>query len=83
MLEKVKVPMPTKHIIKRKNKANIVYIYYVLKSYRNEKGQPTCDSISIGKLDKETGMLVPNDNYFDYFDCELIVNVKGEKNEFK
>lgn len=80
MLEHIKVPMPEHHIIKRKNKANIIYIYYVIKSYRNEKGQPTSDTISIGKLDTRTGMLVPNDNYFDYFDCEITIKVNGAKN---
>lgn len=78
MLEFIKVPMPEHKIVKVKKK-DITYIYYVLKSYRNEKGQPTSKTTLIGKKDDKSGMLIPNANYFNYFDCEIIINYKGEK----
>lgn len=80
MLNIIKVEMPKDrvYIIKR-NKSQTPYVYYVLKTYRNKKGQPTNDNILIGKKDEETGMLIPNDNYFTVFDCEIIINVKGVK----
>lgn len=82
MLKIIKVNMPKRKIytiIRGKN--NTCYVYYTLRAYRNKKGQPTSDSILIGKKDKETGMLIPNDNYFDLFDCDIIINVRGLKNE--
>lgn len=82
MLDLIKVPMPDKKVYCSK-KNNIIYVYYILKAYRNKKNQPTCDSILIGKKDIETGMLIPNSNYFNYFDCEIIVNVKGVKDEHR
>lgn len=33
-------------------------MYYVTVTYRNERGKPTCDRISIGRLDEETEKLM-------------------------
>ena len=80
MLSKIKVPMPLKNIycIKR-GKNNICYVYYILKTYRNNKGQPTNDAILIGKKDEETALLIPNDNYFDRFNCTIkVFNKEGK-----
>ena len=33
-------------------------MYYVTVAYRNERGKPTCDRISIGRLDEETEKLM-------------------------
>ena len=80
MLSFIKVDLPKdKIVISKSGKSQIKYVYYILKSYRNKKGQPTGKFISIGKYDEETNKLIPNDNFFDIFDCEVIVKVKGEK----
>jgi transposase len=39
-----------------------------LRYYRNAKGQPTNDRILIGKLDRETGKLIPNSKYWELYD---------------
>lgn len=74
----IKVELPEKKIIKVKVR-DMVYIYHVLRTFRNEKGQPTNERILIGKLDKDTGMLIPNANFFEIYDCEVTVVVKGLK----
>ena len=61
-----KVPMPQRGIIKYKSKGT-TYVYYITRIYRNEKGKPTNDRISIGKIDEETGMLIPNRNYYEIY----------------
>ncbi|MDR2460029.1 MAG: hypothetical protein LBE38_04490 [Deltaproteobacteria bacterium] len=33
------------------NSSNYPAVYKVLKTYRNEKGQPTCERVNIGKFD--------------------------------
>jgi transposase len=60
------VPLPNRGIIKYKSK-NATYIYHITRIYRNDKGNPTNDRISIGKIDEETGMLIPNKNYYEIF----------------
>jgi len=62
----VKVPLP-EHGIAYKKVAGKTYVYYVTATYRNEKGQPTCDRSSIGRLDEESGMLIPNRNYYEIY----------------
>lgn len=61
-----KVSMPQRGIIKYKNKET-TYVYYITRIYRNEKGKPTNDRVSIGKIDEETGMLIPNRNYYEIY----------------
>lgn len=61
------VPLPKKRITYKKGPNNSKYVYYVIRSYRNQKGNPTSDEKSIGKLDEKTNMLIPNRNYFDLF----------------
>ncbi|MDI9469770.1 MAG: transposase [Bacillota bacterium] len=61
------VPLPDKRITYKKGRGDTRYVYYTLRAYRNERGQPTSDEMSIGKLDNETGMLIPNRNYFELF----------------
>jgi hypothetical protein len=80
MLDIVKIKMPEKNVYTVKRGINkIPYVYYVLKTYRNDKGQPTNDSVLIGKKDNETGLLIPNDKFFTIFDCDITINVKGLK----
>ena len=66
-MAKKMVPLPKKKITYKKGKGDTRYVYYTLRAYRNEKGQPTSDEISIGKLDNATGMLIPNMNYYGLF----------------
>jgi transposase len=63
---KIQVPLPESGIIVRSN-TPCPYVYKVLRTFRNEKGQPTNTRQLIGKLDPETGMLIPNDNYYIHF----------------
>ncbi len=62
--ERVEIPP---HCVKVPNGKNI-YIHYTLRAYRNEKGQPTNERVSIGKLDPETGKLIPNSRYYQIFE---------------
>ena len=62
----VKVKLP-EHGIAYKKVSGKTYVYYVTASYRNEKGQPTCDRSAIGRLDEESGMLIPNRNYYEIY----------------
>ena len=62
--ERVEIPP---HCVKVPNGKN-VYIHYTLRSFRNEKGQPTNERVSIGKLDSETGKLIPNNRYYEIFE---------------
>ena len=43
----VKVPVPEHGAVKRRM-GDKIYLYYATAVYRNEKGQPTCDRVSIG-----------------------------------
>lgn len=61
-----KVPLPKRGIVKYKSK-NATYVYHITRIYRNEKGKPTNDRVSIGKIDEETGMLIPNRNYYEIY----------------
>ena len=80
MLNIIKVDVPKdKTFIAKSGKNQIKYVYYILKSYRNEKGQPTGKTISIGKYDEEENKLIPNDNFFEIFDCEITIKVNGLK----
>ena len=60
----VLVEMPAHCVRAKKDKA--VYVQYTIRAYRNEKGKPTSERVSIGKEDPETGMLIPNRNYYEY-----------------
>lgn len=62
----IKEPMPTKKVSKKKKNQHI-YVYYTTRAYRNKNGKPTSDEISIGKFDKKSKMLIPNDNYFEIY----------------
>lgn len=62
----VKVDLP-EHGIAYKKVAGKRYVYYVTACYRNEKGTPTCERSSIGRLDEESGKLIPNRNYYEIY----------------
>lgn len=62
----VKVPLPDSGIwVRRASKYK--YVYKVLETYRNAKGQPTNKARSIGRLDPASGMLIPNNAYYEYY----------------
>lgn len=61
-----KVPIPEHGTVKRKM-GDKIYLYYATAVYRNEKGQPTSDRVSIGRYDEESGMLIPNRNYYEVY----------------
>ena len=48
----VKVAIP-EHGVVKKRMGDKIYLYYATAVYRNEKGQPTCDRVSIGRYDEE------------------------------
>lgn len=64
--ENIKVKMP-EHCVKVP-KNGTTYIQYTVRAYRNKQGKPTSERIAIGKLDEETGMLIPNRNYYEMFE---------------
>lgn len=74
------VKMPSSGVsINRSAKAKIPYVYYIGKGYRNAKGQPTSSKILIGRLDEQSGMLIPNNRYFDLYGgspraCDIEIN---------
>lgn len=80
MLDIIKVPLPKKKIVKEKRNEKI-YVFYVLKTFRNNKNQPTNKRVSIGRLDEDTNMLIPNDTFFKYFECKINIEFVGEKND--
>jgi transposase len=61
------VSMPTEKITYKKGSGGAVYVYRTIRAYRNDKGKPTSDEVAIGKKDQDSGMLIPNANYFDYY----------------
>ena len=80
MLKNIKVNIPTKGcIINANNAGGIPYVYYATHYYRDETGRPRTTRVSIGKKEEESGMLIPNDNYFELFDVEVIVRERGIK----
>ncbi len=62
----IKVAMPEHGAVKRRM-GDKVYVYYATAVYRNEKGQPTSDRVSIGRYDEESGKLIPNRNYYEVY----------------
>ena len=66
------VPMPDTRVVFSK-KAGNTYAYYITRSYRNEKGQPTNDRVIIGRKDDKTGKLVPNDRYFEIYGTKIVI----------
>ena len=78
-MDRLLVDMPNKKIYKQKRYEDKIYVYYTTKAYRNKNGKPTSDSIMIGIEDTKTGKLIPNQNFFKVYDCEVIIKIKGER----
>lgn len=66
-LDKSRVVDLPEHGIAYKKVSGKTYVYYATATYRNGKGQPTCDRSSIGRLDEETGKLILNRNYYEIY----------------
>lgn len=63
-----KVPLPDKNISFKKGSGNARYVYLSIRHYRNKKGTPTHDEVSIGKLNADDpNTMFPNENYFTYY----------------
>ena len=60
------VSLPDSGIIVRRS-GKYHYVYKVLETFRNEKGQPTNARRLIGRLDSEGKRLVPNDSYYELY----------------
>jgi len=66
LCSKTKVDLPKEGVtVRRSGKYRTVY--KVTKTFRNSLGQPTSERVTIGRLDEESGMLIPNDNYWKYY----------------
>ena len=63
---KITVPLPETGIIVRRT-GKYQYVYSVLETYRNEKGQPTNTRKLIGRLSSDGERLLPNDNYYELY----------------
>ena len=61
-----KVDLPKKGIVLAATRGK-TYVYYTVRAYRNAKGKPTSQRVSIGKYDDETGKLIPNRNYYEVY----------------
>lgn len=59
--------LPKKNTSFKKGKNGTKYVYLAIKRYRNQNGVPTAKEVCIGKLDNESGYLVPNKNFPTYF----------------
>ena len=46
------------------------YVYKHVKYFRNADGKPRNQSKAIGKLDAESGKMIPNRNYFDLYNID-------------
>jgi hypothetical protein len=62
----VQVDLPKKGIIVRKI-GNSQPVYKNLRHYRNSNGTPTTERVIIGKLDTESGRLIPNSRYWEFY----------------
>jgi hypothetical protein len=63
---KIKVDLPDEGVIVRRSGAYPT-VYKVIRSYRNAKGQPTNERVTIGKLDPSSGRLIPNEAYYLHY----------------
>ena len=59
----VKVPMPATGVVTYRKGASLP-VYKTIRSFRNERGTPGNERVCIGRMDPETGMLIPNASYW-------------------
>lgn len=66
--KKTLVPIPNVSISKKRSpNKKYTYIHVITGYYRNKNGTATNNSKSIGRLDEKTGMLIPNNYYYEKF----------------
>lgn len=81
-MEKIlKVDRPKEKTWIKTNPSGNKYVFYRLRSYRNSKGKPTSDDVSIGKYIENEDKIIPNKNYFQYFGVENIKIEESKKEE--
>lgn len=44
------------------------YVQYTVRAYRNSMGKPTSERVSVGKLDADSGKMIPNRRYYELFE---------------
>jgi transposase len=64
-MTKPTITIPTDGVIVERT-GKYRYAYKVLRTYRNERGQPTCDKKSIGRI-TDDNRLIPNGNFYDFY----------------
>jgi len=63
---RIKVPLPEHGVIVTRSSRRH-YVYKVVDTFRNAKGQPTNTRTMVGRLDEATGLLIPNDAYWQEY----------------
>lgn len=63
---KSRVPLPESGVTVR-HSGEHPYVYKVDKAFRNAKGQPDNQRTLIGKLDQDSGLLIPNMRYYEIY----------------
>jgi len=81
LCSKYQVKLPEKGIIAKKGR-KYPYVYHVDSYYRKAKGTPSHKKRSIGKYDAQTGMLIPNQNYYEIYGSQNETK-KEEETEIK
>ncbi len=72
------VPLLTsKNILRPSGKYK--YVYYTLRAYKNDKGQPSSETVCFGRLDSNPKLMIPNDKYYEYFNEEPIDQERSVK----
>lgn len=72
-----KVPMPLEKVTYKKGTGATIYVYYTVRAYRRASdGKATSDEVAIGKKDNATGMLIPNNKYFEIFNVNNKVSLE-------
>lgn len=68
----IKVPLPDKKIVFTKpTQSGIIYVRYLVSSKRVSNTNVNQKRVNIGIYDKEENKLIPNDNYFKYFNTPI------------
>jgi transposase len=66
MLKNSPVPMPTQYKAIKPGANGVKYVYHITKTYC-EAGKRKYDCVCIGKMEEITGLLIPNEQYYKYY----------------
>jgi hypothetical protein len=69
LCSKIQVEMPRTGVTIRRS-GPYHTVFKRIKSFRNDKGTPCSERVIIGKMDPDTGKLIPNDRYWEYYPLE-------------